>query len=134
MLAMSQGPGGRPSAAGTAIRKRRTKAGLSIEELTYALRDLLPPSHRVTKETIRQYEVGIIPEESINPVVLEALAQVLECPVKDLSPFAVPSIDQLKALFAPRPPRRRPRNRGMASSVRPLENPLVAAFGDRRAS
>lgn len=67
------------------LKERRKQAGLSLEEVAFRIRPVLPQSLWVTAETIRKYENGIVPAHKANTILLAALCSVYGCKLSDLA-------------------------------------------------
>lgn len=68
------------------LKEARLKAGLTIEDAAYKLREMLPASMQVSREKIRRYEVANVKAKDLNPIEIAALAATYEAPLPQLSP------------------------------------------------
>lgn len=84
--------------AGRRLEKARTDAGLRLDDASYKVRELLGPMG-CSRETIRRYEIGKVPEEKWDPIIILALAEVYGVPVIDLSNIAVAALQTASAVI-----------------------------------
>lgn len=73
----------------------RCRHGLRLDDAAYLARQVLPANLGISRETIRRYETGLVPESSANPLYVAALAVVYEVTVSDLSVVAASGIDTI---------------------------------------
>lgn len=79
------------------------RKGQLLDDVAYHVRQHLPSSMAVSRETIRRMETGIIPESKANPVVVAALAAVYEVPVASLSKSVAADLDRLRPILTVSP-------------------------------
>jgi transcriptional regulator with XRE-family HTH domain len=88
------------SSFGERLHKARTSKKMSYNELSFQARTLLPRHRKLTGEAIRLYEIGTVPEDRVDPVVVAAIAIALEVNIKDLSPLVASDLVTIGDLFA----------------------------------
>lgn len=80
---------------GERLSAARCHQGLRLDDAAYLARQLLPVTLAISRETIRRYEIGLVPEASANPIYVAALAVVYKVTVTELSPVAAADMDRL---------------------------------------
>ncbi len=84
---------------GTRLREAREAAGLDLEDVPFLLKQTIGRREAKSRETIRQYELGDIPEANISPVVLLGLAEVYNKKVSEIvSAEKLAEIERLREL------------------------------------
>ena len=80
----------------------------------------------MSNETLRRLENEVVLEDQADPILIVAVAEVLDCPVEELSPLAAESAVQVNKLITRRQP---PPRRGKSGlGKRPSEcNAIIAA-------
>jgi hypothetical protein len=58
---------------------------MRLDDAAYLARQILPPTMPISRETIRRYETGRVPEKEANPLYVAALAVVYGVRTADLS-------------------------------------------------
>lgn len=101
----------RPSASvttafGKRLRKAREAANLPLDHAAVRVDDLLA-GDGPSRETLRRFESGAVPESDIKAMVLAAMAVVYGVDLKTLSPSAADRLDHQSALIHPKPRSRR---------------------------
>jgi hypothetical protein len=81
------------------IATERLRAGFSVSELTFEVNRRLPRPLRVSGETMRKYEKGAFPKAGANPVLVAAIADALDVPVRKIDSGAEAQLDEVLALF-----------------------------------
>lgn len=81
------------------LKSRRRRIGLSLDEVTFRIRQHLPENMWVTAETIRKYETGMVVEHKANPLILAALAKVYDCKINDLSKTGADGAERVRDLL-----------------------------------
>lgn len=82
---------------GQNLRQAREKKGLSLNDLAFELRSRY--DRRITGEGIRKYEIGRITEANADLILIAELAEVLDKPVRDLSPAIADRLPALRELL-----------------------------------
>lgn len=102
----SPGATGDTLALGAALRTARERSGLTLNEASIRLREVLPRGQlRKTGETIRQYELGHFnPDDAVVAIVLLGLARVYQAEFHQLSDANRRDFDQLEDLIKNRCP------------------------------
>lgn len=77
------------------LRSARDAKGLRLDDAAYLARQLLPPAMAISRETVRRYEKGRVPETDANPLYVAALAVVYEVSTSDLSEHAAEGVDRV---------------------------------------
>lgn len=67
------------------LRAARDNRGMRLDDAAYLARQILPPTMPISRETIRRYETGRVPEKEANPLYVAALAVVYGVRTADLS-------------------------------------------------
>lgn len=97
---------------GELLRMWREAAGLQLDDVAYLARQRLRGRLTISRETIRRIEVGIIPEDRIDPVHLFAIIATYGKTIDDLPAAALIDASMLRDLLeavsrwiSPLPPR-----------------------------
>jgi len=81
------------------LAARRSK-GLSRTEASFAIRDYLPRAMWVSGETIRRLEAGLTPVDKADAVLVQALANVYDIRLADLSEELVIDLERVRDLLS----------------------------------
>jgi transcriptional regulator with XRE-family HTH domain len=113
-------PRHRSSPFGDRLRKAREVADLRLDEASVYLRQIVG-SEGPSRETIRRYERGLVPESEIPAIVIAGMATIYNVDLRALSPLAADRIEhQLDLIsFHPRKPTNPPTSRpGFRTKIR----------------
>jgi transcriptional regulator with XRE-family HTH domain len=92
------------------LRKAREKADLRLDDASVFLRQTIG-SEGPSRETIRRYEMGLVPEGDIPAIILAGMATVYGVDLKALSPLAAERLESQWSLIDFRPAKaRKPRS------------------------
>jgi len=73
-------------------------AGISTSELTFLVNQQLPRPLRISDETMRKWEHGMMPKMGANPAVMAAIAVALDVPIADLDPEVEGQLAQIRVI------------------------------------
>lgn len=73
---------------------------MRLDEAAVWARVLIGATWGMSRETIRRYEIGAVPEERADPTVIAALAKVYEVPLDQLSPVVTAKVRKIMELAA----------------------------------
>ena len=68
------------------MRLARESAGMNIETAALKVRTALPNGVRFSRETLRRYETGQVPEWLASFAILRVLAEVYRCELDEVAP------------------------------------------------
>lgn len=71
---------------------------MRLDDAAVKLRDLIGPVLGVSRETIRRYEIGAVPEDEWDPIVIAGLADLYGVTIARLSPNVPERLDHLSTL------------------------------------
>lgn len=82
------------------MRAAREAAGLTLQDATFAVRQLLPQPLWISQSTIQRMEAGRITEDKADPFDVAVLASIYDRKVIDLSDAAAAKIQVLNEVVA----------------------------------
>lgn len=85
---------------GDLCRAARNRAGLSLEKARDRLRDTIPARYVPSIKTLHRIELGEVPEEKVDGLLICGLARVYGCKISDLSPMVAQEYERLGDLLA----------------------------------
>lgn len=90
-------------AVGRTLQAWRDDKNYRLDEAAVYASELLP--RRISRETIRRYEVGDVAPDKMDVDVIQALCRVYGRSIDDLPPIITDRAEKLRSLFATLTPR-----------------------------
>lgn len=83
---------------GDRLREARNRIGMPMDVASVRVRDILGSSYGPSRETIRRYESGFTTEDTADPMVIAALAELYDVDVAWISPSIARQVENIHLL------------------------------------